>query len=41
MKPLRGHAYYLELVGKAGGPSPWWLAALALGLAVLGVRGLL
>lgn len=34
---LRGHAFYLELVGKSGGPSPWWLVLLAAVAIALGI----
>lgn len=30
---LRGHAYFVELVGKRSGP-PWWLFAVLAGLLI-------
>ncbi len=38
MKRLRGHAYFLECVGRSGGPSPWWLVVLC-GLALAAAFG--
>ncbi len=31
---LRGHAYYVELAGRRGGPSPLWLIALAVAAGI-------
>lgn len=39
MTKLRGHAYFLELAGRRGGPSPMWLVLLALGLVLAGLLG--
>lgn len=35
MMTLRGHAEFIELVGKRGGPSGWWLVAVVLTGAVV------